>query len=275
MESFISNIKSKKPLIHCITNYVTVNDVANSIIAIGASPVMADDVNEVSKITTLSSGLLINLGTLNSKTISSMEKSLDIAKSQTGKKIATVLDPVGVGVSKLRNDTAIKFIENYKFDVIKGNISEIKFLAGIDSFTKGVDASSLDEKDGLSQRVKIARDLSQKTGSVIVITGEVDIVSDSKTSYLCKNGTFMMGKFSGSGCILGGIIAAFCSVNEDTLKASLAATLSVGIAGELAGNSPVRIGNMSFKHKFIDEIYFLNDETLKSRAKFEEIGEIK
>lgn len=272
MKNFIKNIREIKPLIHCITNYVTVNDVANSIIAVGASPVMADEPMEVAQITSISSALLVNIGTLNLKTIEAMKQSLSVSKE-----IIRVLDPVGVGVSELRNKTALEFMKDFKFDVIKGNISEIKFLAGLKSTTKGVDASSFDEEDSLEFRVKLARNLSEKTNSVIVITGKYDVISDKNTSYICKNGNSMMSSFSGSGCILGGVISAFCAVNENLLEACLSATLCVGIAGELAKNKNVltSTGNMSFKQNFIDEMYLMDDEKLKNMAKFEEFkGEI-
>ena len=133
IKTYLNNLKQKNPLIHCITNYVTVNDVANSLIAIGASPVMADEPSESGEITAISNGLLINLGTLNLNTIKAMQNSIKMANSLN---LPVVLDPVGVGASTLRNETAINFLKEYKFSIIKGNISEIKFLNGEKKYSK-------------------------------------------------------------------------------------------------------------------------------------------
>ena len=134
---YLENVRSKKPLIHNITNYVTVNDVANILLACGASPIMSDDAGEVEEITSACGGLCINIGTLNQNTISSMLLAGKRASS-LGRK--TVLDPVGAGASRLRTETAFRLIEQIRFDVIRGNISEMKALALGSGGAKGVDA---------------------------------------------------------------------------------------------------------------------------------------
>ena len=136
------NVRNSCPLIHNITNYVTVNDCANIVLACGASPIMADDKDEVAEITTICSGLNINIGTLNSRTIDSM---LIAGKKANELGHPVVLDPVGAGASKLRTDTAMKLLEEVKFTVIRGNISEIKTLASGNGSTKGVDADVADK----------------------------------------------------------------------------------------------------------------------------------
>ena len=173
------NVRKSCPLIHNITNYVTVNDCANIVLACGASPIMADDKDEVAEITTICSGLNINIGTLNSRTIDSM---LIAGKKANELGHPVVLDPVGAGASKLRTDTAMKLLEEVKFTVIRGNISEIKTLASGNGSTKGVDADVADKvtEENLDEVVAFAKAFARKTGAVIAITGAIDIVADTK-----------------------------------------------------------------------------------------------
>lgn len=270
IKTYLNNLKEKNPLIHCITNYVTVNDVANSLIAIGASPVMADEPSESGEITAISNGLLINLGTLNLNTIKAMQNSIKIANSLN---LPVVLDPVGVGASTLRNETAINFLKEYKFSIIKGNISEIKFLNGEKIITKGVDASSKDLNEDFLNRVNLAKELSIKTDATIVITGKIDVVAFKNEAYLLKNGSSLMGKFSGSGCILGGICTAFLASNTDPLKSAIMGVLAECIAGELVRGKNVLsdMGSMKFKNGLIDEIYLIDDKKLQDLAKIEKV----
>lgn len=270
IKTYLNNLKQKNPLIHCITNYVTVNDVANSLIAIGASPVMADEPSESGEITAISNGLLINLGTLNLNTIKAMQNSIKMANSLN---LPVVLDPVGVGASTLRNETAINFLKEYKFSIIKGNISEIKFLNGEKSIAKGVDASLKDLNDDILNRVNLAKELSIKTDAAIVITGKIDVVAFKDEAYLLKNGSSLMGKFSGSGCILGGICTAFLASNTDPLKSAIMGVLTECIAGELVRGKNVLsdMGSMKFKNGLIDEIYLIDDKKIQDLAKIEKV----
>lgn len=270
IKTYLNNLKQKNPLIHCITNYVTVNDVANSLIAIGASPVMADEPSESGEITAISNGLLINLGTLNLNTIKAMQNSIKMANSLN---LPVVLDPVGVGASTLRNETAINFLKEYKFSIIKGNISEIKFLNGEKSIAKGVDASLKDLNDDILNRVNLAKELSIKIDAAIVITGKIDVVAFENEVYLLKNGSSLMDKFSGSGCILGGICAAFLASNTNPLKSAIMGVLTECIAGELVRGKNVLsdMGSMKFKNGLIDEIYLIDDKKIQDLAKIEKV----
>lgn len=270
IKTYLNNLKQKNPLIHCITNYVTVNDVANSLIAIGASPVMADEPSESGEITAISNGLLINLGTLNLNTIKAMQNSIKMANSLN---LPVVLDPVGVGASTLRNETAINFLKEYKFSIIKGNISEIKFLNGEKSIAKGVDASLKDLNDDILNRANLAKELSKKTDAAIVITGKIDVVAFKNEAYLLKNGSSLMGKFSGSGCILGGICAAFLASNTNPLKSAIMGVLTECIAGELVRGKNVLsdMGSIKFKNGLIDEIYLIDDKKIQDLAKIEKV----
>lgn len=173
------NVRTKCPLIHNITNYVTVNDCANMVLACGASPIMADDAAEVEDITTICGGLNINIGTLNSRTITSM---LLAGKKANALGHPVVLDPVGAGASKLRTDTAFRLLKEVKFTVIRGNISEVKTLASGAGTTKGVDADVADKvtEENLDAAVDFAKKFAAETGAVVAITGAIDIVADGE-----------------------------------------------------------------------------------------------
>ena len=233
-ETVLKNVSEKTPLVHCITNYVTVNDVANIVLACGGSPIMADDIEEVEDITSICGALDINIGTLNQRTIASMVAA---GKKANALGHPVVLDPVGAGASKLRTETTFSLLKEVKFQVIRGNISEMKTVALGSGTTKGVDADSSDAvtEENLSQSIGFAQELSKKTGAVIAITGAIDLVSDGERTYVIRNGHPMMSKITGTGCMLTGVVAAFCGANpENLLEATAAAVAAMGLCGQLA-----------------------------------------
>ncbi|MBO4908641.1 MAG: hydroxyethylthiazole kinase [Lachnospiraceae bacterium] len=268
--TMFENVRSKNPLIHNITNYVTVNDCANIVIACGASPIMADDKEEVSDITTICDGLNINIGTLNSRTIESM---LIAGKRANELGHPVVLDPVGAGASKLRTETALCLLDEVKFTVIRGNISEIKTLAIGTSATKGVDADVNDRinEDNLDEVTGFAKTFASKTGAVVVITGVIDIVTDGAKSFCIRNGHPMMSSVTGTGCQLSAITAAFVAANPgNVLEAAAAAVSAMGYAGEVAfGRMNDMDGNSSYRNYIIDAIYNMTPEMLEKGAKYE------
>ena len=269
-QKMFENVRSKNPLIHNITNYVTVNDCANIVIACGASPIMADDKDEVEDITNICDGLNINIGTLNSRTIESM---LIAGKRANELGHPVVLDPVGVGASKLRTETALRLLNEIKFTVIRGNISEIKTLAVGSATTKGVDAGIGDRisEDNLDDAICLAKAFAEKTGAVVAITGSVDIVADSQKAYCIRNGHQMMSSVTGTGCQLSAMTAAFVTANPDhVLDATAAAVSAMGYAGEIAyGRMSKQDGNSSYRNYIIDAIYNMTPEDLKKGAKYE------
>ena len=269
-ESIFENVKNTYPLIHNITNYVTVNDCANIVLACGASPIMADDADEVADITAICGGLNINIGTLNSRTIPSM---LLAGKKANELNHPIVFDPVGAGASKLRTETALKLLDEINFTVIRGNISEIKTLAFGNGTTKGVDADIADQitEENLSETVEFAQSFATKTRAVIAITGAIDIVSNDKKSYCIRNGHPMMSSITGTGCQLSAMIAAFVTANPNQpLEATVAAVCAMGLAGELAHNRLTPLdGNSSYRNYIIDAIYHLTPAQLEKGAKYE------
>lgn len=270
----LENVRKSCPLIHNITNYVTVNDCANILLACGGSPIMSDDIDEVEEITALCRGLDINIGTLNSRTIPSM-----LAAGRKANELGhpVVLDPVGAGASKLRTDTALKLLEEVKFSVIRGNISEIKTLAAGNGTTKGVDADSADRvtEENLERVCGFVKSFSEKTGAVIAVTGAIDIVADSSTAYCIFNGHPMMSSVTGTGCQLSAMTAAYVAANaaaanpENVLEAAAAAVCAMGVCGEIAYERlGEKDGNSSYRNYIIDAVYNLDGETLESRAKY-------
>lgn len=270
IKRMFNNVRENGPLIHNITNYVTVNDCANIVIACGASPIMADDKEEVEEITSICSGLNINIGTLNQRTIESM---LIAGKKANGLHHPVVLDPVGAGASKLRTSTAMKLLEEVKFTVIRGNISEIKTLALGNGTTKGVDADVADKvtADNLEEIVSFAKRFSKKTGAVIAITGAIDIVADEEKAYCIYNGHPMMSSITGTGCQLSAMTTAFVTANADhPLEAAASAVITMGLAGEIAHKRVSSMdGNSSYRNYIIDAIYRMTPEQLEEGAKYE------
>lgn len=270
MKKAFENVKRTCPLIHNITNYVTVNDCANILLACGASPIMADDVDEVAEITTICGGLNINIGTLNSRTIPAIKLA---GKTANTLHHPVILDPVGVGASELRTRTALELLEEVRFTVIRGNISEIKALASGSGTTKGVDANVADKvtESNLDSAVAFAKAFSAKTGSVIAITGAIDIVADDTTAYCIRNGHPMMASVTGTGCQLSAMTAAFVTANpEHPLEAAAAAVCAMGLAGEIAHRRLTPLdGNSSYRNYIIDAIYNLTPEQLEKGANYE------
>ncbi|MBR2302710.1 MAG: hydroxyethylthiazole kinase [Clostridia bacterium] len=269
-KQMLAKVRQTCPLIHNITNYVTVNDCANIIIACGASPIMSDDKNEVEEITSVCAGLNINIGTLNSRTIDSM---LIAGKKANQLGHPVVLDPVGAGASALRTQTALKLLDEVRFAVIRGNISEIKTLALGSGKTKGVDADVADKvsEQNLDNVVEFAKQFAKKTGAVIAITGAIDIVADSQKAYCIKNGHPMMSDITGTGCQLSAMTTAFVTANKDNvLDATAAAVISMGVAGEIAhGRLSAMDGNSSYRNYIIDAIYNMTPDMLEKGAKYE------
>ena len=266
----LENVRKNVPLVHNITNYVTVNDVANVLLACGGSPIMSDEPEDVVDITSICSGLNINIGTLNKRSIEAM-----FAAGRLAQELGHVLllDPVGAGASALRTNTAVKLMDQLQFDVIRGNISEIKTLAHGSGTTRGVDADACDAvtDQNLSAGVQFAKVFAREAGCIVAITGAIDLVSDGKVCYVIRNGRSEMGKITGTGCQLSGMMTAFITANpEHKLEAAAAAVCVMGLAGEIGW---VRMeegdGNSTYRNRIIDAIYNMTGEILEKGAKYE------
>lgn len=263
-------VRKTVPLVHNITNYVTVNDVANVLLACGGSPIMSDEPEDVVDITSICQGLNINIGTLNQNSIRGMFLAGRRA-NELGHVV--LLDPVGAGASALRTQTAKKLMEEVRFDVIRGNISEIKTLACGNGTTKGVDADVADAvtEENLDQGVAFVKAFAKEAGCIAAVTGAIDLVSDGERCFVIRNGRAEMGKITGTGCQLSGMATAYVSANPGRkLEAAAAAVCAMGLAGEIGWkNMQPGDGNATYRNRIIDAICHLDPETLERGANYE------
>lgn len=272
LKECIDNLRKKAPLIHNITNYVTVNDVANIILACGASPIMADEIEEVEEITSICNGLNINIGTLNARTIPAM-----MAAGKKAQELSHVilLDPVGAGASTLRTNTALKLMEQIKFTVIRGNMSEIKALHQQGGDSRGVDVCEADKvtEDNLQETARFLQQFSRLHGCIVAVTGAIDLVTDGEQVYALRNGRPEMGQITGTGCQLSGLMTSYLAANpEKPLEAAVTAVAAMGVAGETAFvHMKEYEGNSTYRNRIIDAICHMDGKTLENLAKVERI----
>ena len=270
LKTMLENVRAKTPLVHNITNYVTVNDVANVLLAAGGSPIMSDDADDVEDITSICGGLNINIGTLNKNTIPSMflagRKANELGH-------IVLLDPVGAGASRLRTDTANRLMREVRFDAVRGNISEIKTLCTGSGTTKGVDADAVDAvtEANLDDGVALVKAFARQAGCIIAVTGAIDLVSDGERCWCIRNGRSEMSRITGTGCQLSALTTAFLVANPGhKLEAAAAAVCTMGLAGEIAwANMQPGDGNSTYRSRIIDAIFNMTGDTLEEGAKYE------
>ncbi len=263
----LEQVRKKRPLVHHITNYVTVNECANITLAVGASPIMADALEEALDISALSSALVLNIGTLNERVVPSM-LAAGVAANRAGAPV--VFDPVGAGASRMRSEVAKMLLYEIKVDILRGNISEICHIAGMDSKTQGVDASE-DDMRSIADAVFIAKELAARLGCIVAITGATDVVSDGGRTLCIRNGHPMLGRITGTGCMCSSLVGALCGASPDMLLGgSVAALLTMGIAGEIAYKGAGVKGNGSFRTALHDAVSRIDARTLESEAKLYE-----
>ena len=268
----LKKIKEKNALTHCITNSVTINDCANAVLAIGGSPFMAEDAEELEEVVTIADVLVINIGKLSENQIKSMKIS---SKKANETDTPIILDPVGVGVTELRNKTTLDLIENYNITAIRGNISEIKAIANLvgvldeSNTAKGVDVNIDDiiTEDNLKANGEIICNLAKKLNTTILASGPIDILSDGETTVAIDNGDDMMPLITGSGCMLSSIVGS-CIGGTNPFDGSLIAILAMNIAGEKARAKVEERneGTGSFRTYLIDYLYKTDSETLINEA---------
>ncbi len=269
-QEMFENVRCKSPLIHNITNYVTVNDCANMLLACGGSPIMADDPEDAVEITAICGGLNINIGTLNQRTIPAM-----LAAGRRARELGhpIVLDPVGAGASRLRTDTALRLLEEVHPTVVRGNISEVKTLALGSGTTRGVDADVADKvtEETLDRSAAFAKAFAKRTGAVIAVTGAIDIVADPERAFCIRNGRPEMSAITGTGCQLSTLTAAFVTANPDKpLEAAAAAVSAMGLCGEIAFKRLTELdGNSTYRNYIIDAMYRLTPAALEEGARYE------
>lgn len=256
----LGRVRTEKPLVHHLTNWVTIYDCANIVKVFGASPVMAHAKEEVADMAGIANALVLNIGTLTSDFVQAM---ILAGKSANRKGIPVVLDVCGAGATKFRDDKCAEILDCVRVNIIKGNSSEIASVAGERVSTKGVDASEVDR-----DLKEIARDLAKKRNCTAVITGKEDIVADCTRSVLVKNGHPMMANIVGTGCMATSVIGTFAAVEKDLVAASIAGLVCYEVAAELAAEKAQGPG--SFKERIFDAVYHLDGETVDRMQRTEE-----
>lgn len=255
----LKQVQQEKPLVHHITNYVTANDCANIVLALGGSPVMADAIEEIEDIVKFAKALVINMGTINSRTFASMKKAILCAKQCS---VPVVLDPVGVGASKYRKQIAEELMKIGKFDVIRGNYAEVLNLVGLYGASKGVDSVVV---EGEMTPDALALYVADKFSAIVAITGKTDYISDGTHIIAVSNGHENLTKITGAGCMATSLVATFCGVaKNDLFLATIAGILTMGIVGEEATvKLKKKQGVGSFKVNLFDKISTIKEDTYK------------
>lgn len=269
IKKLLENVEEKEPLVQCITNFVTVNDCANILLAIGATPTMAMDVREVEEAVARVSALVCNMGA-----IEHTESMIIAGKRANELQIPVVLDPVGAGGTTLRRNTVKELLEKVQFTAIRGNASEIKAIAGVCSLGRGVDASKEDmvSEDSLKEDIFVFETLAKQLHCVIAVSGAIDVITDGERTMLIRNGCKTMARITGSGCMLTTLIGAFCGANkEDAFHATSLAVGVMGIAGELAEEKrrKNKTGNATYRNDFIDSIFNITAEEIEEKMNYE------
>lgn len=265
----LTRVRKESPLVQCITNFVTVNDCANIILASGGSPSMCMDPREAPEAVAIARALVCNLGA-----IESVVSMLLTGKRANELGVPVVLDPVAVGGTQLRRDAGKQLLADVRFAAIRGNASEIRALAGQTAIGSGVDVSALDAvtEDNLSEAVELVSGLARRTGGVIAVSGVLDVVSDGTRTAVLRNGCATMARITGSGCMVTSLIGAFCgAMPDEPFTATVAAMTVMGVCGELAEARRLQngTGNASFRTDLIDAVFNLTEQQLMEGARYE------
>ncbi len=255
----LAKVRDRQPLVHHLTNWVTIYDCAQVLKVLGASPVMAHAREEVAEMTGLASSLVLNIGTLTPDFVDAM---LLAARAANARGIPVILDVCGAGATPLRDEASFTLMTEASIDIVKGNASEIARVSGAQVQTKGVDATEVK----LNLR-EMARSLARRRQSVVVVTGAEDIVAGPEKLFLVRNGHPLMALVVGTGCMATSLIGAFAAVEPDLVVAAAAALVCFGVAAEIA--APNASGPASFKEQLFDALFLLDEATLRERMKAE------
>lgn len=247
----MASVRERCPLVHLITNYVTVNDCANMTICAGGSPIMTDERKDVMDISGMSSAVVLNMGTLNERTVESMLLAGRIANEND---VPVIFDPVGAGASSYRNGVADLILRKVRVSVIKGNEGEIGFLSGTGGRVRGVDSMGSD--DGRES----AESLASRYGCIVGVSGAVDHVSDGRRTMILSNGDGLMGRVSGTGCMLSAVVGAYVGANGPSVESVASAITALNVSGEIAAKTSRGPG--SFKTALFDSMYNLTGDEM-------------
>lgn len=259
--SFLEQVRASQPLVHHLTNWVTIYDCAQVVKSFGASPVMAHAVEESADMASLASSLVLNIGTLTPEFVESM-KSAVLAANRKG--IPVVLDVCGAGATRLRDEMCFDILDNTSINIIKGNASEVARIAGRDVQTKGVDSGSVD-----GSMVELASGLASVRGCAVVVTGKDDVVSDGRRCLVVSNGHEMMSRVVGTGCMAASVIGTFAgAVRGNLVEAAAAGLCCFEVAAEIAVQKAGGPG--TFTGCLFDAIYSLDRDDIERLMKVSE-----
>ncbi len=259
LAGLLAAVRSHRPLVHHITNSVTINDCANITISAGAAPVMAEAPEEVAEMVSAAGALVLNIGTLSRGQVDAM---LIAGRRANVLGIPVILDPVGAGATRFRTETAWRLLDSLDVAVLKGNAGEIGVLAGTGGSVRGVDSGGI-----AGDPVETVRECARATGTVVAMTGPVDVVAEDRRVFLVGNGNPMMDRLSGTGCMAASVTGAFAAIADDYAVSSAAALAAFGLAGERAAAGAR--GPYSFRTALFDELSVLTPGDLAEHARLE------
>lgn len=260
--SFISKVRQANPLVHNITNIVVANFTANGLLALGASPFMADALEEVADVAAMSGAVVLNIGTLNEAAIASMLKA---GRAANRHNVPLVLDPVGAGATPYRTEVTAKLLQELQLTALRGNVAEVANVAGESWASKGVDAG-----DGEGDVIALARKAARKLNCVVIITGKEDIITDGTRTYITANGHSILTQITGTGCLLSAVVGAFLAVSGgEVLEAAAEALSFYGVAAEIAVEAAEGQGPGSFQIEFLNQLSLLTPELYSSRTRLQ------
>lgn len=273
LEPILTYIQQEAPLIHCITNPISINDCANILLAIGARPIMAEHPDEVAEITAIAKGLALNLGNITDARMASMKISAGAAKD---KGIPFVLDLVGLSCSRLRQKYAKELLQIAVPDIIKGNISELRTLLGLPTTPgMGVEAGQKEmvTKENALEYAKLFQKQAREYHTLLLATGPIDLVVSSDEAYIIANGSNALASITGTGCmnnvLAGACLAGVHGISSQATNNTLAAILScllLGIAGENIQDIYLNQGPGSFHYSLMDSISKLTPQTIAQQC---------
>ncbi|RXI96525.1 hydroxyethylthiazole kinase [Anaerobacillus alkaliphilus] len=263
ISKLLEQVREEKPLVHNITNIVVANFVANGLLAMGASPVMANAVEEVADMVKIANSLVINIGTLTSTQVEAMLIA-GTAANHLG--VPVILDPVGAGATPYRTETVQRILKTVKVDILRGNSAEVANVIGQNWLIKGVDS----QEDG-GDVVNLAQTAARKLDCVVVVTGKDDVVTDGNETFLVSNGDAILTKVTGTGCLVSSVIAAFAGITDQRIHAAVAALSFYGVAAEIAAEKVGHSGPGSFQIELLNQLANVTKEEIGKHSRISKI----
>lgn len=260
----LEQLREQRPLVHNITNAVVTNFTANGLLALGVSPVMAYAPEEVHDMAKIAGALVLNIGTLTEAEVRSM---LIAGRSANEHGVPVILDPVGAGATAYRTETAQMLLNEIDISVVRGNAAEIANVYGEEWEIKGVEAGA-----ATGSAVELASQAAKAWGTIVVITGKEDIISDGTTTYVVHNGHELLTRVTGAGCLLSSIVGAFAAVTDELVEASVAAVCVYGVAAEKAARLTAKQGPGSFQMELLNQLYQMSATDVENQGRVKRLS---